>query len=287
MPAEARGQFRSPETWNGDSLASMSIGYEVGVTALQMASAYSAIANDGVRVKPHIIKEIRNADGNVFSDTEMDKSEIVSPNTARGLRKMLRQVVLKGTARRAQLNGYTAAGKTGTAWKYNEKLKRADAGKYMSSFIGMAPVDNPAVLIAVVMDEPSGGARDGGQVSAPVFKEIAEGILPELNVQPDAEAVKQDNLTAQNIPAEVENKPTAAPKIDSAKSGSSRIDSSKDDKKTEKTEKGKPIAEETKKEKKPPSEEKSLNKKTVATIEQKPKGEQKNKSSTERSKQKT
>jgi membrane peptidoglycan carboxypeptidase len=116
---------------------------------------------------------------------------------------MLREVVLKGTGKRAQLNGYTSAGKTGTAWKYNAKLKRVDSGKYVSSFIGMAPMDNPTVVIAVVMDEPSGGARDGGQVSAPVFRDIAEQILPELNVAPDA-AIRQDALTAEEIPSEID-----------------------------------------------------------------------------------
>ncbi len=203
LPAEARGQFRSPETWNGDSLASMSIGYEVGVTALQMVSAYGAIANDGIRIKPHIIKEIRNADGQVFFAAEPEKSQIVSAETAREIRKMLREVVLRGTAKRAQLNGYTSAGKTGTAWKFNAKLKRVDAGKYMSSFIGFAPADNPSIVIAVVMDEPTGGARDGGQVSAPVFREIAEQILPEMNIVPDANII-QDALTAENLPSEIE-----------------------------------------------------------------------------------
>jgi len=291
LPAEARGQFRSPETWNGDSLASMSIGYEVGVTALQIASAYSTIANDGVKIKPRIIKEIRNSDGTIFSRVEPEKSEIVSPNTARGLRKMLREVVVKGTAKRAQLNGYTSAGKTGTAWKFNAKLKRVDAGKYMSSFIGMAPADNPSIVIAVVMDEPVGGARDGGQVSAPVFREIAEAILPELNVAPDA-GIEQKVLTAQEIPAEVESEPTAAPTDDSEK-----VELPKEIKKkqikTAKIEdlksitKETKIIKETKKESKPPSEEKTSVRKTAVINAEKPKGDKKNKSSTERSKQKT
>jgi cell division protein FtsI (penicillin-binding protein 3) len=281
LPAEAKGQFRSPATWYGDSLASMSIGYEVGVTALQIAAAYNTIANDGVKVKPHIIKEIRNADGTVFSNPEPEKSQIVSAETARGLRKMLRQVVLKGTAKRAQLNGYSSAGKTGTAWKFNAKLKRVDAGKYMSSFIGMAPADNPSVVIAIVMDEPSGGARDGGQVSAPVFREIAEGILPELNVAPDM-GVLEDNLTAQEIPAEVESEPTSAPKDDSAQAETPKID-----KKSAKTKEIKPNIKETKKVIKTPSEEKSLNKKTVAANTEKPKGDRKNKSSTVKVKLKT
>jgi cell division protein FtsI/penicillin-binding protein 2 len=202
LPAEANGIFRSPKSWNGDSLASMSIGYEISVSALQMATAYATIANDGVRIQPHIIKEIRQ-DGKVLSSTEAQKTQVVTADTARYLKRMLREVVLKGTGKRAQLNGYTSAGKTGTAWKYNAKLKRVDSGKYVSSFIGMAPMDNPTVVIAVVMDEPSGGARDGGQVSAPVFRDIAEQILPELNVAPDA-AIRQDALTAEEIPSEID-----------------------------------------------------------------------------------
>lgn len=202
LPAEERGIFRSPKSWNGDSLASMSIGYEISVSALQMAAAYATIANNGVRVQPRIVKEIRQ-DGKVISSTEAQKTQVVTADTARYLKRMLREVVLKGTGKRAQLNGYTSAGKTGTAWKYNAKLKRVDSGKYVSSFIGMAPADNPSVVIAVVMDEPSGGARDGGQVSAPVFRDIAEQILPELNVAPDLN-LRQDTLTADALPSEID-----------------------------------------------------------------------------------
>jgi cell division protein FtsI (penicillin-binding protein 3) len=318
LPGEVRGQFRSPQTWNGDSLASMSIGYEVGVTALQMASVYGTIANDGVKVKPHVIKEIRHADGKIFSQTEPEKTQIVSVETARGLKQMLRQVVVKGTARRAQLNGYTSSGKTGTAWKYNAKLKRVDAGKYVSSFIGLAPADNPTVVIAVVMDEPQGGARDGGQVSAPVFREIAEAILPEMNIAPDAN-LPQEVLTAQNVPKEVEaetistetevadaiaqNATQQAEVIDETKKTDSPVsakklsetDKPKETKKTTdiKKEAEKQIAKETKvkeikKETKPPNEEKDLPKQKTAVLNTaKPKTDAKNKSSTERSKQKT
>ena len=202
LPAESAGQMRPPATWYGDSLASMSIGYELNVTLLQAASAYAAIANDGVRVKPHIIKEIRQ-DGKIVPAKDAEKTQIVSAETAKNLRRMLQQVVQKGTAKRAQLNGYTSAGKTGTAWKYNAKLKKYDENKYISSFIGFAPAENPSVVIAVVLDEPRGGARDGGQVSAPVFKEIAEAILPELNVAPDAN-IRQEILRDEEIPTEIE-----------------------------------------------------------------------------------
>jgi cell division protein FtsI/penicillin-binding protein 2 len=188
LPAEAKGLIRSPESWYGDSLASMSIGYEVNVTALQTAAAFATIANDGVRVRPHIIKEIRSSsssDEKNIQATEVERVPVVNAETARALRRMLRAVVLSGTGKRAQLNGYTSAGKTGTAWKYDAKLKRVSASKYVSSFVGFAPADNPSVVIAVVLDEPQSGARDGGQVSAPIFREIAESVLPELNVMPN------------------------------------------------------------------------------------------------------
>ncbi len=198
LPAETSGIVRSPERWNGDSLASMSIGYEIGVTALQMTSAFATIANDGIRIQPHVIKEIRSPDEQPKSVTQPIHTQVVSMETARNLKKMLRQVVLTGTGRRAQLNGYTAAGKTGTAWKVDTKSKSVDSTKYISSFIGMAPADNPEIVVAVIMDEPKVGARDGGMVSAPVFREIAQQILGEMKVATDA-PIRQETQIAQNI----------------------------------------------------------------------------------------
>ncbi len=207
LPAESSGVLRPPSKWNGDSIGSMAIGYELNVTLLQATLAYAAVANDGVQVMPHIIKEIREPEGEIISRPEIEKRQVLRPEVARELRGMLREVVVKGTAKRAQLNGYSSAGKTGTAWKYDPQIRKYNPAKYISSFIGFAPAENPSVVIAVVMDEPRGGARDGGQVSAPVFKEIAEGILPELNVIPDAN-IKQEILTAESeIPVETEIAP--------------------------------------------------------------------------------
>jgi len=206
------------DKWNGDSLASMSIGYEIGVTALQMASAFATIANDGVRVQPHIIKEIRPSNEQPKTVIQSPRTEVTTPETARNLRTMLRQVVLTGTGRRAQLNGYTAAGKTGTAWKFNPNSKSIDSSKYISSFIGMAPADKPEVVIAIVMDEPKGGARDGGGAAAPVFREIAQQVLEEMKVQPDA-PIKTEELIAQDIP-EV---PAAATPAEKAPAGSKPV----------------------------------------------------------------
>ncbi|MEO8073365.1 MAG: penicillin-binding protein 2 [Acidobacteriota bacterium] len=274
LPGEVRGQFRSPETWNGDSLASMAIGYEVGVTALQAATAYAAIANDGVKIQPHIIKEIRQADGKVVSTTEPEKTQVLSAENARSLRWMLQKVVLKGTAKRAQLNGYTSAGKTGTAWKYDPKIKKYNAAKYVSSFIGFAPADNPAVVIAVVMDEPSGGPRDGGQVSAPVFREIAEAVLPELNVAPDG-TIKQQVLTAENIPVEVEAAPTEV-QTENILADKEKVPTA--EKKPEAAKKEKEINKETKS---PDKEKKTVKPKTEIL------GDEKKNKSSERTKQKT
>jgi membrane peptidoglycan carboxypeptidase len=177
----------------------MSIGYEIGVTALQMTSAFATIANDGIRVQPHVIKEVRHSDEKPKTVTKPEQTKVISAETARDLRIMLSQVVMTGTGRRAQLNGYTAAGKTGTAWKFNPKTRSIDSSKYISSFIGMAPANDPEIVIGVVMDEPKGGARGGGGVAAPVFQEIAQHILQALKVAPD-QPVKQEELVAQDIP---------------------------------------------------------------------------------------
>lgn len=185
LPAETAGIVRNPDKWNGDSLASMSIGYEIGVTPLQIATAFATIANDGIKNQPHIIKEIRDSEGNTISVTEPDQSQVVSPETAQSLRQMLRQVVISGTGRRAQLDGYSSAGKTGTAWKFDPKTRRVERSKYMSTFVGFAPAEDPKFVIAVVMDEPKAGARDGGSVAAPVFKDIAQQLLRAMNVSPD------------------------------------------------------------------------------------------------------
>jgi cell division protein FtsI/penicillin-binding protein 2 len=274
LPAEIRGQFRSPERWNGDSLASMSIGYEMGVTALQSASAFATIANDGLRIKPHIIKEIRASDGTVISKTEPEKAQVVSAETARNLRRMMRQVVLSGTGKRAQLNGYSSAGKTGTAWKFDAKLKKVSSSKYVSSFIGLAPVENPSVVIAVVLDEPTGGARDGGQVSAPIFRNIAEQILPEMNVIPDG-TLRQ----------------TGGEEIKEVEAVNDVFDANADEEDVlaEKTEKKPAVAENKKKpeseSKKTPTEKSDKPKDVVA--DDKSKKDAKNKSSGERTKSKT
>ncbi|MCC6327573.1 MAG: penicillin-binding protein 2 [Acidobacteria bacterium] len=208
LPAETNGIVRKLERWNGDSLASMSIGYEIGVTALQMATAFATIANNGVRVQPHVIKEIRQSNEEVVSTTQAEKTAVVSPETARDMTTMMRQVVIDGTGKRARLNGYAVAGKTGTAWKFDEKLKKVSSSKYVSSFIGFAPADDPAVTIAVVIDEPKVGGRDGGQVAGPAFREIGQQVLPELGVKPE------NGLVAEADTEDVPEMPVGGPSVE-------------------------------------------------------------------------
>lgn len=185
LPAEADGLLSQPANWGGMTLASMSIGYEIAVTQLQTAVAFATIANNGVKVQPHVLKEIRQSDGKPVSAIKPTTERVVSEETARELRKMLREVVLNGTAKQAQLHGYSSGGKTGTAWKYDPQLRRVNREKYISSFVGFAPADDPRVVIAITIDEPRGALRYGGQVAAPVFRQIAEQVLPALNVLPD------------------------------------------------------------------------------------------------------
>src|SRR5256885_1487889 len=173
------------------------MGKEIGVTPLQMAAAYSALASGGTWIKPHVVRELRMPDGTVVYQAKPETRRALNPETTAALRGMFEGVTLHGTARKAQLDGYTAAGKTGTAQKIDPRTHAYSATKYIGSFVGFAPVNNPAVVIIVVIDEPQ-GAYHGGDVAAPVFREIAEQILPDLNVTPDVEVKSGSQLIAQN-----------------------------------------------------------------------------------------
>jgi cell division protein FtsI (penicillin-binding protein 3) len=186
LPGETDGLLRKVSRWQPSSMGSLAMGQEIGVTPLQMAAAYGTLANDGVRMGPHIVREVRAADGSVVYSAAPEERRVVSAQTAQTLRGMLEQVTLNGTAKKAQLDGYTAAGKTGTAQKIDPKTRAYSKTKFIGSFVGFAPVENPSVVIIVVIDEPA-GAYHGGDVAAPIFREIAEQILPALSVAPDAE----------------------------------------------------------------------------------------------------
>jgi cell division protein FtsI (penicillin-binding protein 3) len=196
LPGESAGILRSPARWQPSSIGSIAIGQEVGVTPLQMATAYSVLANGGSWVKPHVVRELRSPDGSVLFQAKTESKPALKADTVEKLRGMMEGVTLHGTARKAQMEGYTAAGKTGTAQKIDPKTHAYSATKYIGSFVGFAPVSNPSVVIIVVIDEPQ-GAYHGGDVAAPVFREIAEQILPELNITPDVEVKSGVGLVAQ------------------------------------------------------------------------------------------
>ena len=195
LPGETPGLLRPVSRWQQSSIGSIAIGQEVGVTPLQMAAAFGALANDGVRMAPHLVREIRTATGTTVYQANPEQRRVVNAETARALRRMLENVTLNGTAKLAQLNGYTAAGKTGTAQKIDPKTRTYSRTKHVASFVGFAPVENPAVVIIVVIDEP-GGAYHGGDVAAPVFRDIAEQILPDLGIAPDTYLKLPDGLVA-------------------------------------------------------------------------------------------
>jgi cell division protein FtsI (penicillin-binding protein 3) len=184
LQGETDGLLRKVNKWQPSSMGSLAIGQEIGVTPLQMAAAFGTLANDGLRISPHLVREVRDANGTVVYSAAPEARRVVSERTAQMLRGMLEQVTLNGTAKLAQLDGYTAAGKTGTAQKIDPNTKAYSKTKFIGSFVGFAPVENPAVVIIVVIDEPVGGYH-GGEVAAPVFREIAEQILPALDVMPD------------------------------------------------------------------------------------------------------
>jgi cell division protein FtsI (penicillin-binding protein 3) len=177
LPGETSGILRKVEHWQPSSMGSIAMGQEVGVTPVQMAAAFGTLANDGMRIAPHIVREIRNSAGEVVFSAKPEQRRVVSAETATALRGMLEGVTLNGTAKKAQLDGYSAAGKTGTAQKIDPKTRAYSRTKFIGSFVGFAPVSNPQVVIIVVIDEPA-GAYHGGDVAAPVFRRSPNRYFP-------------------------------------------------------------------------------------------------------------
>jgi cell division protein FtsI (penicillin-binding protein 3) len=183
------------------------MGQEIGVTPLQTISLLSTIANDGIYTPPRIVAGELPPDGTpkpvVFHSAPQHR--VVSTMTAAQMKKMMEGVVLFGTARRAILNGYSVAGKTGTAQKVDPATGVYSKTKYVASFIGFAPVNTPAITIAVILDSPV-GLHQGGQVCAPVFKRIAEQVLEYMHVPHDADV---KNLQRQNLRASAKDEDLA------------------------------------------------------------------------------
>jgi cell division protein FtsI (penicillin-binding protein 3) len=199
LPGETRGLLRPVSKWGGSSIGSLAIGQEVGVTPLQLVSMVSTIANGGVYLPPRVLMPGQTSNGQPAPPLKADPFKpngdlptplppgahrVISTLTAAQMRKMMEGVVLYGTGRPAQLDGYSSGGKTGTAQKIDPVTHHYSKTMHIASFAGIAPVNNPVIAVAVVMDDPK-GAYYGTAVSAPVFAEVAQQVLEYLGVPHD------------------------------------------------------------------------------------------------------
>lgn len=184
LPGESRGQLRPPAQWSGLSLATMSIGQEVSVTAVQMVAAFSAVANGGRLMQPQLIRAVLDAEGRELRAFEPKTvRQVIGPETARTLTEMLVNVVANGTGRRAAIPGFDVAGKTGTAQKMDPAIKRYSRAPGVLSFVGFVPADDPRLAMIVMLDEPK-NEKWGSEAAAPIFAAIGREALRYLNVAP-------------------------------------------------------------------------------------------------------
>lgn len=186
LPGETRGITKPPSRWSKVSIAAISIGQEVGVSPIQLAAVISTLANDGVYVAPRVVAGTVDPQATLqtvaFHPGESHR--VISSFTAAEMRSMMQKVILEGTARRALLDGYTAGGKTGTGQKIDPATGAYSKTKYNATFAGFAPLNNPQIVVAVILDSPV-GPHQGGQVSAPVFRRISQQVLEYLHVPHD------------------------------------------------------------------------------------------------------
>jgi len=192
FPGAVTGRLRPYKTWRPIEQATMAYGYGLSASLLQMARAYTVFARDGEVVAVSMLRQDQPAPG----------LRVFSPETAREVRKMLQMAAGPGgTAPLAQAMGYSVGGKTGTAHK--QEGRGYASNKYRAWFVGMAPIDKPRIVVAVMVDEPGKGVYFGGAVAAPVFSQVVQQTLRTLNVPPDLEVRAQ--VVTHALPAEPES----------------------------------------------------------------------------------
>lgn len=185
LPGEEDGILFKTADMRAVDVATMAIGQGIAVTPLQLITAISAIANDGVLLKPYIVKEIKSLDGTVdFTGTTQVVRQAISPETAKKMKPLLEKVVSEGGGVKAQVKGYRFAGKTGTAERLSDSGIGYEPGKYIASFAGFGPIDDPQIAALIIIDSPQ-GMYYGGMIAAPVFQEIMTNIVRYLNIPPD------------------------------------------------------------------------------------------------------
>lgn len=182
LPGEAEGLLRSVPEWSGLSISALAIGQEISVTPLQMAVAYAALVNGGALMKPFAVEAVIGDDGAPLRRRSPSKvRNVLSAETSRLVRSTLRKVVTSGTGVDASVEGYSVGGKTGTAQKYDSRLKSYSSKRYLASFTGYAPHEDPRLVVVVMIDEPKETIW-GGSVAGPVFRRVVGRVLRYMNV---------------------------------------------------------------------------------------------------------
>jgi len=223
LPSETRGLLRNPKKWGSTSILSLAIGQEVGVTPVQLVTMVSTIANGGVYMPPHVLLQSTDqmkGDPRLVPMAFRPANQlpavlpegahrVIKELTSAKMRMMMQGTVVEGTGRMAALNGYSAGGKTGTAQKVDPVTHTYSHTKLVASFAGFAPVSNPAISIAVVIDTPTVGTRYGAETSAPVFAQVAQQVLEYLGVPHDQPLktkkemmIAKKEVTAEDGPSE-------------------------------------------------------------------------------------
>jgi len=223
LPSETRGLLRAPKKWGSTSILSMAIGQEIGVTPVQLVTMVSALANGGVYMPPHVLlasvdamkgdprlKPAAFRPSNQLPAVLPDGAHrVITEMTSAKMRNIMQGIVVEGTGKKAALNGYSSGGKTGTAQKIDPATRTYSHTKLVASFAGFAPVSNPAIAIAVVIDTPQGSEleRYGGAASAPVFAEVAQQVLEYLGVPHDQPVKSKTEMLAEMQKGELEDHP--------------------------------------------------------------------------------
>lgn len=197
LPGESAGILPKVPDWSGTTAPTVAFGQGYSVTAMQATSVFATIANDGIRVSPTVIAGTRDASGHFTPSGNRTTTRVISEDTARKLRLMMESVVSPtGTAPSAAIPGYRVAGKTGTAWRYNDKT--GGYSGYTASFIGFAPADSPRYVISVTIQDPRNGYY-GGVLGGPVFKKVMTFVLQTKHVAPTGTKVAQVALNQKDL----------------------------------------------------------------------------------------
>lgn len=183
LPGESGGRMRDAKAWGEAGLTTIAYGYGIQATPLQVAAALAAVANGGTYYRPFIVRRIVDAGGNVVEEASPEPRSAVSARAARQMIEMMKAVMKKGgTGSKIAVPGFIVAGKSGTAYKHDPVTKGYSHDRYMASFMGFAPADDPRIAVLVMMDEPSAGKHMGGEVSGPIFGTITTESLKYLGV---------------------------------------------------------------------------------------------------------